>query len=60
MWQPISHTPYDRNLELAVLNHVGEHALVFRVDSWVNALTRKHIDVQPTHWREWKDEQASL
>ena len=33
MWQPISTAPYDRNLELAVIDHGGEHVLVFPCSS---------------------------
>jgi hypothetical protein len=29
MWQPISSTPYDLDLELAVIDEDGSHALVF-------------------------------
>jgi hypothetical protein len=58
MWQPISTAPYDRNLELAVIDRTGEHALVFPCrrtgkDTWIDVLTLRLIDVHPTHWREW-------
>jgi hypothetical protein len=56
-WQPISSAPFDSDLELAVLDADGAHALVFpcrRVpDGWINAATKQWVDVQPTHWREW-------
>jgi hypothetical protein len=29
VWQPITSAPYDRDLELAVLDRDGSHALVF-------------------------------
>jgi hypothetical protein len=47
MWQPISSAPYDFDLELAVIDEDGSHALVFpcRV-IW-------RISVRPTHWRPW-------
>ncbi len=58
-WQPITTAPFDRDLELAVLDRDGVHALVFasrRIPgSWINAGTKQRIDVQPTHWREWKE-----
>jgi hypothetical protein len=58
MWQPISSAPFDRDLELAVLEAGGEHALVFpcrRVaNGWINATNGRSIEVRPTHWREWK------
>jgi hypothetical protein len=57
MWQPISTAPYERDLELAVIDKDEPNALVFpcrRVPGgWINAGLRKWIDVRPTHWREW-------
>lgn len=57
MWQDISTAPFDRDLELAVLDGDGTHALVFAcrriIGGWMNADTRERIDVHPTHWREW-------
>jgi hypothetical protein len=56
-WQPIASAPFDLDLELAVIDRAGTHALLFpcrRVDSgWINALTRRRVEVEPTHWREW-------
>ena len=41
MWQPIVTAPYDRDLELAVIDGKGEHSLVFpcrRTEKgWVDA-----------------------
>jgi hypothetical protein len=58
MWQSISTAPFDRELELAVIDSEGEHALVFPCrrtsDGWIEAATKKRIEVRPTHWREWK------
>ena len=57
MWLEISTAPFDRDLELAVLDGDGQHALVFPcrriVGGWMKAGTRERIDVHPTHWREW-------
>jgi hypothetical protein len=57
MWQAVSSAPFDRELELAVIDHDGTHALVFAcrriVGGWVKAGTRERLDVYPTHWREW-------
>ena len=57
VWQPISNAPFDRDLELAVIDRDGPHALVFAcrriLSGWVSAETRQRIDVRPTHWREW-------
>jgi hypothetical protein len=56
-WQPIASAPFDRDLELAVIGYDGVHALAFPcrriLGSWMNAETKKKIDVRPTHWREW-------
>jgi hypothetical protein len=58
-WQPIQKAPFDRDLELAVIGYHGPHALAFPcrriLGGWVNAETKKRIDVQPTHWRDWSD-----
>ena len=56
-WAPISTAPFDRELELAVLDKDGAHALAFAcrrvAGGWINAHTKHRIDVRPTHWREW-------
>jgi hypothetical protein len=58
-WEPIVSAPFDRLLELAVIDRDGPHAVAFAcrrvVGGWVNAGTRQLIDVHPTHWREWGD-----
>jgi hypothetical protein len=58
MWQPISTAPLDRDLELAVIDKGGVHALVFACRSavgggWMKAETKRQIEIHPTHWREW-------
>jgi uncharacterized protein YbdZ (MbtH family) len=58
-WKPISTAPFDCDLELAVIEGDGSaHALVFpsrRIPGgWINAKTKKWIDLRPTHWREWQ------
>ncbi|MBI1205149.1 MAG: hypothetical protein GC182_21805 [Rhodopseudomonas sp.] len=59
MWHPISSAPSDRDLELAVLDKDGQHALVFPCRKipagWMNARTQERLDVHPTHWRDWQD-----
>ncbi len=56
-WQPISSAPFDRNLELAVIDYDGGHALVFPcrriLRGWITSETKERINVQPSHWREW-------
>jgi hypothetical protein len=56
-WRAISTAPFDRELEIAVLDTDGPHALVFPcgriLHGWVATETGTIIDVRPTHWREW-------
>jgi len=63
MWQPISTAPDNYDLELAVIDRSGEHALIFPcrrigADTWIDALTGRRIEVQPTHWREWSEKKV--
>jgi hypothetical protein len=57
-WNPVASAPFDRDLELAVIDYDGPHGLVFPcrriLDGWLNAETTMRIDVRPTHWREWQ------
>jgi len=50
--------PFNVDLELAVVNADGPHALVFPcrrvVGGWMSSETKQRVDVSPTHWREWK------
>jgi len=59
-WHPIATAPFDRDLELAVLEAGKAHALVVRCrrsrHGWANAATGKPVEVNPTHWRDWQDE----
>jgi hypothetical protein len=63
-WQPITTAPFDRDLELAVIDYEGPHSLVFPcrrvLYGWLKSGTRQYIDLRPTHWREWKDQASSL
>jgi hypothetical protein len=56
-WAPITSAPSDRDLELAVIDYAGTHALLFAcrriLGGWINALTKRRVEVDPTHWREW-------
>ena len=56
-WQPISTAPFGPDLELAVIDGDGPHALVFpcrRIfGGWMKVESKEQIDVHPTHWREW-------
>jgi hypothetical protein len=59
VWQPIASAPFDQDLELAVIDQEGPHALVFPcrriLHGWVNAQTHQQITVWPSHWRPWRD-----
>ena len=56
-WQRIAEAPFDRDLELAVIDSGGPHVLVFPcrriLGGWVDAQTKQRIEVHPTHWRDW-------
>jgi hypothetical protein len=56
-WLPVSIVPSDGDLEVCVIENGEVYALVFPChrngDAWVDALTKKRIDIQPTHWRLW-------
>jgi hypothetical protein len=59
-WLPVSIAPSDADLEVCVMDYDGIiHALVFPCHKdktgWVDASTKKRIDIQPTHWRRWCD-----
>jgi hypothetical protein len=60
MWKPIISAPLGRDLELAVLDEDGAHALVFPCvrerEGWKNAITGARVDIRPTHWRDWASE----
>lgn len=61
-WKSIESAPFDRDLELAVIEYDGSYALVFpcrRVpDGWVEAETSLPVNVHPTHWRNWDDKSS--
>ena len=58
-WKPIATAPFDRELEVAIIDYNGTHALAFPcrrfLHGWINAETKKLLDnLRPTHWREWR------
>jgi hypothetical protein len=58
-WLPVSIAPSDADLEVCVMDKREIHALVFPCrkngHEWVDASTKKRIDIQPTHWRKWNE-----
>ncbi|MCR4264613.1 hypothetical protein [Nitratireductor sp. ZSWI3] len=58
-WNEIGSAPFDRDIELAVINEDGENVLVFpcrRVaHGWTDAKSGLSIEIHPTHWREWRN-----
>jgi hypothetical protein len=63
MWQPVSTAPFDCDLELAVIDRDGAHALVFPcrriLGGWMDATNKQRIEVRPTHWRPWPEGASS-
>jgi len=56
-WKPIATAPFDRDLELAVIDSGEPHVFAFPchhiIGGWVDVKTKKQINIHPTHWREW-------
>jgi hypothetical protein len=59
VWQPVTTAPYGIDLEVAVVNGSGLHAVVFPcrrgVYGWINAASGVSVEVRPSHWRAWDD-----
>jgi hypothetical protein len=57
-WQPIASAPFDRDLQLSVIEEDEVHALAFpcrrAAAGWVNQ-AGEQIDVSPSHWRDWPE-----
>jgi len=64
MWHAMkspADVPADQDLRLAVIDAAGTvHALVFpcrRIgNGWIDAKSRRSVEVYPTHWQEWARE----
>jgi hypothetical protein len=58
-WTSIASAPFERDLELAVIDKAGTHALLFPClrthVGWINAQTKRRVEVDPTHWRDWTE-----
>ena len=61
-WLPVSIAPSDADLEVCVMDGREIHALIFPCrktgTEWVDAATKKRIEIQPTHWRIWNENRA--
>lgn len=61
-WQPVATAPFDRDLELAVIEASIVYALVFPCrrarPGWVKSKTGASVDVHPTHWRAWIEQES--
>ncbi|MBI3699757.1 MAG: hypothetical protein HY242_04845 [Afipia sp.] len=57
-WKPIKTAPYEREIELAVIEEDNVHSLVFAccrtAQGWINASSKERVIVSPTHWRAWR------
>ena len=63
-WQTTRSAPFCCDLQLAVIDTGGIHALAFPcrrvLHGWLKAETNASVLVSPTHWREWKDGYSAL
>lgn len=54
-WQPISTAPPDSDIEVCVIEGVP-HVLISPCRltdvGWIDARTKRLLDIRPTHWRE--------
>jgi hypothetical protein len=57
-WQSIATAPFDRDLEIGVIDAGEVYALVFpcrrTAEGWNDATTGSPVSVHPTHWRPWR------
>ncbi|WP_167347729.1 hypothetical protein [Rhizobium ecuadorense] len=64
MWRVPVEAPFEQDIELAVIDDEGVHALVFPcqrlADGWINAVTGEVLDIHPTHWRPWQIDQCDV
>ena len=53
-WQPISTVPRDNDIEVCVIEgepHVLVSACRLTDAGWIDARTKRLLDIRPTHWR---------
>jgi hypothetical protein len=57
IWEKVSAAPYDRDLELAVIEGDHVYALVFAcrrtASGWIKIPSMERVTISPTHWRMW-------
>jgi hypothetical protein len=60
-WKLIDSAPFERDLELAIIDSWGTQVVAFPCrrftdNGWLDAETNKQIYyIRPTHWRDWSD-----
>jgi hypothetical protein len=58
VWEKIPTAPYNRDLELAVIDGDRVHALVFAcrrtASGWIKVPSMERVVISPTHWRIWE------
>jgi hypothetical protein len=63
-WNPITSAPFERDIELAVLDQSGEHLVAFAcrrgADGWMTARSNQPVDIHPTHWRQWTEKSETV
>jgi hypothetical protein len=56
-WLPLETAPFDRDLELAIIDFDGAHSVAFQCrrasDGWISSGTGAPAEISPTHWRNW-------
>jgi hypothetical protein len=59
MWHPKSTAPFDCDLELAIIDESGVHAVTFPcrriLGGWIKAESKRWLNFCPTHWRKWTE-----
>ena len=56
-WEPISTAPRDQEIEVCVMDGGDAHVLVGACHltdaGWLEPITRRFLEINPTHWRAW-------
>jgi hypothetical protein len=53
-WHSIAIAPHDQNIEVCVIQgepHMYAGACRLTDSGWIDALTKRRLDIRPTHWR---------